>query len=34
VRALPLTMEQVLLGRALSPGGAEQQCRVVLGPRP
>ncbi len=30
-RAIPITIEQALLGHPLSPGGAEQQCRVVLG---
>jgi CO/xanthine dehydrogenase Mo-binding subunit len=30
-RSLPLTMERVLLGHALAPGGAVEQCRVVLG---
>jgi CO/xanthine dehydrogenase Mo-binding subunit len=34
LRALPMTMERVLLGHALTPSGAEQQCRVVLGARP
>ena len=31
VRSTPLTMERVLLGHALAPGGAVQQCRTVLG---
>jgi CO/xanthine dehydrogenase Mo-binding subunit len=30
-RALPLTIEQVLLGHALSSGGAVEQCRRVAG---
>ena len=29
--AIPITIEQALLGHPLSPGGAEQQCRVALG---
>jgi len=33
LRSLPLTMERVLLGHALAPGGAVDQCRVVLAPK-
>jgi CO/xanthine dehydrogenase Mo-binding subunit len=31
LRSIPLTMERVLLGHALAPGGAVQQCRAVVG---
>ncbi len=33
VRTLPLTIERVLLGHGLAPGGAVEQCRLVAAPR-